>query len=116
MKIRFQADNDLHEDILRSVRRMQPSIHFQRAPELNLHQGIDDQEVLRLCALENRMLVTHDRHTMPDHFISFIEAQNSPGFFIVSRKLPIGKAAEWLVLYWETSEAEEYLNQIIDIP
>jgi len=116
MKIRFQADNDLHEDILRSVRRMQPAIDFQRAPELGLHLGVDDPEVLRLCAEQNRMLVTHDRHTMPDHFIEFIKHQDSPGIFIVSRKLSIGKAAEWLVLYWEASEAEEYQNQIIDIP
>jgi hypothetical protein len=38
MKIRFQTDNDLHEDILRAVKRLQPAINFQRAPELNLHK------------------------------------------------------------------------------
>jgi hypothetical protein len=116
MKIRFQADNDLHEDILRAAKRLQPAIDFQRAPELNLHTGIDDPEVLRLCAEENRMLVTHDRRTMPGQFITFIKHQDSPGVFIVSRRVPVGKAAEWLVLYWEASEAEEYQNQIIDIP
>lgn len=57
-----------------------------------------------------------NRHTMPRHLIEFIQHQNSPGVFIVSRKLPIGKAAEWLVAYWAASEAEEYQNQIIDIP
>jgi len=116
MKIRFQADNDLHEDILRSAKRLRPAIDFQRAPELGLHTGIDDPEVLRLCAEQSRLLVTHDRHTMPRHFIEFIKDHDSPGIFIVSRKLSIGKAAEWLVLYWETSEAEEYQNQIIDLP
>jgi Domain of unknown function (DUF5615) len=116
MKIRFQADNDLHEDILRAVKRLQPAIDFQRAPELNLHTGIEDPDVLRLCAEQNRLLVTHDRHTMPGHFIEFIKNQNSPGIFIVSRRLSISKAAEWLVLFWEASEAEEHRNQIIDIP
>src|SRR5262245_25853406 len=116
MKIRFQADNDLHEDILRSTKRLRPGIDFQRAPELGLHTGIGDPEVLRLCAEQNPMLVTHDRHTMPDHFIEFIQHHDSPGIFIVSRKLSIGKAAEWLALYWEASEAEEYHNQIIDLP
>jgi hypothetical protein len=53
---------------------------------------------------------------MPDHFIKFIQDQDSPGVFIVSRKLSIGKAAEWLALYWGASEAEEHQNQIIDIP
>lgn len=116
MKIRFQADNDLDEDILRALKRMQPAIDFQRAPELGLHTGTPDPEVLRLCAEENRILVTHDRHSMPGHFIAFIQQQDSPGVFIVSRKLSIGKAAEWLLLYWVASAAEEHQNQIIDIP
>ncbi len=116
MKIKFQADNDLNEDILRAVKRLQPVIDFQRAPELGLHTGIDDPEVLRLCAEQNRMLVSHDRHTMPTHFREFIKQHDSPGIFIVSTNLSIGKAAEWLFLYWAASEAEEYQNQIVDIP
>ena len=48
--------------------------------------------------------------------MEFTRHDNSPGVFIISRKLPIGQAAEWLVLHWATSEAEEYQNQIIDIP
>src|SRR5262245_16404847 len=91
MKIRFQADNDLHEDILRSTKRLRPGLDFQRAPELGLHTGIGDPEVLRLCAEQNRMLVTHDRHTMPDHFIEFIQHHDSPGIFIVSRSFPLAK-------------------------
>ena len=53
---------------------------------------------------------------MPVHFAEFIKQRDSPGIFIVSRKLSIGRAAEWLALYWEASEAEECRNQIIDIP
>jgi len=79
MKIKFQADNDLDEDILRAVKRLQPAIDFQRAPELDLHIGIPDPEILRLCAKENRLLVTHDRHSMPEHFIAFIQQHDSPG-------------------------------------
>lgn len=116
MKIRFQADNDLHEDILRSAKRLQPLMDFQRAPDLALHTGVKDPEVLRLCAEQNRMLVTHDRRSMPSHLLEFIKNQDSPGIFIISRWLSIGKAAEWLTLYWEASEAEEYRNQIIYIP
>jgi hypothetical protein len=81
-----------------------------------LHTGIPDPEVLRLCAEENRILVTHDRHSMPRHFLAFIQQHDSPGIFIISRKISIGKAAEWLLLYWVASAAEEQRNQIIDIP
>lgn len=116
MKIRFQADNDLNEDILRSVKRLKSQIDFQRAPELGLHRGVPDPEVLRLCAEQERMLVTHDRDTMPGHFIDFITHRDCPGIFIVSRRLSIGKAADWLALYWDASEAEEHKNQIIFLP
>lgn len=116
MKIRYQADNDLDEDILRAVKRLQPLIDFQRLPELGLHTGIPDIEVLQLCAQDHRILVTHDRHTMPAHFNAFIHQQDSPGIIIISRKLSIGKAAELLLLYGEASEAEEHRNQVIDFP
>jgi hypothetical protein len=39
-----------------------------------------------------------------------------PEDFLISRRLSIGKAPEWLAPFWEASEAEEHRNQIIDIP
>jgi len=53
---------------------------------------------------------------MPEHFVEFIQQQDSPGVFIVSRKLSIGKSAAWLLLYWVASAAEEHKNQSIYIP
>jgi hypothetical protein len=114
VKIRFQADNDLNEDILRAAMRLGP-MDFQRAPLMGLHFGVPDSEVLRLCAEQNRILVTYDRRTMPAHFSDFIKTNDSPGIFIVSRKLSIGGAAESLVLYWELTEAEVHRNRRIYI-
>ena len=116
MKIRFQADNDFNGPIRRAVLRMNLAIGFQSAPTLGLHWGTPDDEVLELAAREGRMLVTHERKTMPEHFAEFIAHQQSPGVFIVSRKLTIKQAADWLVLFWEASEAEEHVNQIINLP
>jgi hypothetical protein len=64
---------------------------FQRAPELDLHTDIPDPEVLRLCAEENRILVTHDRHSMPAHFIAFIQQQDSPGVLSSAANSPSAK-------------------------
>lgn len=116
MKIRFQADNDFNNPIRRAILRMNPAIDFQSAPALGLHLGTPDDVVLELAAREGRMLVTHDRKTMPDHFAVFIVHHQSPGVFIVSRKLTIKQAADWLVLFWEASEMEEHVNQIINLP
>ena len=116
MKLRLQADNDLDHRIVGATRRREPRIDFQTAPALGLHDSVLDDRVLALTADEGRILVTHDRRTMPDEFARFIVTRSSPGVIIVSRKLMISTAAEWLHLLWEASEAEEYLNSLYSLP
>ena len=115
MKIRFQADADFNQNILRAVRRRNPAIDFQTAGDAEL-SGVEDEEVLRKAARENRLLVSHDRRTMPFHFARFIATQTSTGLIIVSQDLPIRQAAEELALIWEASEAEEWINRIASLP
>ena len=116
MRIRFQADNDLDQRIVAATRRLNQDIDFQSAPVLGLHLRVPDDRVLELAAREGRLLVSHDRRTMPGHFARFIANHTSPGLLIVSRKLPVGRAAEWLHLLWEASEAEEYVNSLYSLP
>lgn len=114
-KIHFQADNDLDQRIVVATRRLQPLIDFQTAIALDLH-GVPDEQVLLLAANEKRVLVTHDRRTMPFHFQNFTANQDSFGVIIVSAQITIGQAAEWLHLIWETSSAEDYLNVLYYVP
>jgi predicted nuclease of predicted toxin-antitoxin system len=90
MKIRFQADADLNEEIVAGVVRQEPDIDFRTATEANLH-GLPDEEVLAYAAQEARILVTHDRRTMPAHFAKFIVNQTSPGAFIISQETSIAR-------------------------
>ena len=115
MKVRFQADNDLDYRIVRATRQLNQSIDFQSAVEARLH-GKKDASVLEIAAAENRILVSHDRKTMPQDFAHFIQRQTSPGLIVLSRKLSISESADWLHLIWAASEAEEYMNLIIPIP
>ena len=115
MKIRFQADADLNEDIVSGVRRREPSIDFQTAEEAGL-RGLVDKGVLELAAADGRILVTHDRRTMPLEFASFIQARTSPGLAIVSQRTSVLEVIEEVVLIWTASEAEEWVNGIVTIP
>ncbi|MBL8207306.1 MAG: DUF5615 family PIN-like protein [Blastocatellia bacterium] len=115
MKLKDQADNDLDERILRAVLRLNSEVDFQTAHALELH-GVPDLEVLRRAAAEGRLLVSHDLKTMPYHFAEFVAQQDSPGVFLISPKLSIIEAADWLHLIWEASEAEEYVNSIRRLP
>lgn len=116
MKIRFQADNDLDQRIVIATRRLDSAIDFQEPVALGLHLGVPDEQVLALAAEQGRVLVTHDRKTMPGHFERFIATRTSPGLIIVSQSLAVGRAAEWLHLIWAASESEEYEDSIYSLP
>lgn len=59
MKIRFQADADFNQIIVKATLRLEPSIDFQTAHAAGL-VGQDDPDVLKLAAEQGRVLVSHD--------------------------------------------------------
>ena len=85
MKIKFQADADLNEDILTGARRRERAVDFQTAGEAGL-RDVPDEQVLAQAAREGRVLVSHDRRTMPQAFGNFILNETSPGLLIVSQQ------------------------------
>lgn len=113
--VQFQADADLNQAIVSGVLRHQPEINFQTATAAGL-EGVADLEVLEIAAQEKRILVTHDRKTMPNAFGEFVMTQMSAGVLIVSQSLPISEAIDALILVWQTSDAETWQNQIASIP
>jgi hypothetical protein len=115
MKIRFQADADLNQNIVRALRRRAPALDFQTANEAGLH-GLDDEAVLAQAAGEGRILVSHDRRTMPRYFAIFTETRASAGLILISQNLSIMQAVEDLILIWEASEAEEWINPLDSLP
>ncbi len=115
MTVRFQADADLNEILVRAVMRREPSIDFRTASAAGL-AGLGDKDVLALAAKAGRLLVTHDRKSMPKHFAEFIAGQSSGGVLIVPQNLPVARVVEDLVLIWAATEAAEWMNRIYSIP
>jgi hypothetical protein len=115
VKPRFQADADLNHIIVLAVVRREPKLDFQAASTAAI-AGLDDSAVLALAASQGRILVSHDRKTMPGHFGRFITRQSSPGLLIVPQSLPPAVAAEDIILVWSASNAEEWTNRIFYLP
>lgn len=115
MPIRFLADADLNEDIVTGLVRREPRIDFQTARAANL-RSLSDPEVLAMAARENRILVTHDRRTMPRHFADFIQYQYSPGVFVIAQSVRVGIAIEALLCVWTVSDSEDWVNLIVSLP
>lgn len=115
MNIRYQADADLNQAIVTGVLRRESTIDFQTANAAGL-EGVKDANVLAIAAKQGRILVSHDRKTMPIEFAEFIVNSQSAGVIIVSRKSPLELIIEELLLIWAASSAEEWVDRIAKLP
>jgi hypothetical protein len=115
MRPRFQADADFNHKIVVGLRRREPAIDILSAHEGGV-VGVPDPEVLTIAAELGRILVSHDRKTMPSYFTQLRKTLPSPGLIIVAQNLDIGIAIEDLVLIWAATDAEEWAERIGFVP
>jgi hypothetical protein len=115
MRPRFQADADFNHKVILGLRRRETAIDFQDADAGRLI-GLPDMEVLSIAAEVGRILVSHDRSTMPAHFAQFLATRTSPGLIIVDQDLDIGRSIEELVLIWAATDLEEWQDKIGYVP
>ena len=112
---RFQADADFNQKVVLGLRRRDPAIDFQSAYAGRVI-GLPDREVLSLAAEAGRILVSHDRSTMPTQFVQFLATRSSPGLIIVDQDLDIGGSIEELLLIWAGTDLEEWTDRIGYVP
>jgi hypothetical protein len=97
VKVRLQADADLNEDIVNGVLRREPTIDCESATDASI-RNLSDWEVLQVAMAEGRILVSHDRRTMPGIFGKFVEDFTSPGLFLISQSTKVLAAIESILL------------------
>lgn len=116
MTLRFQQDYNLSGLILRGVRRREPAVDFQSAGDASF-EGMPDSGVLLYCVREGRVLVTHDRRTMPRHMGDHLAAgHHCPGVIIVPQAMPAGAAIDQILISWASVTASEMRNRIEWLP
>lgn len=109
------ADADLHQRIVTGLKRIEPEIDFESARAASL-EGIADTSVLAIAAEKNRVLVSHDRRTMPRAFYVFVHDRESPGLVLIRQGCPVGRAIEELRICYHVLDAEEFANRILYLP
>ena len=83
--LRFLADEDFDNDIVRGLQRRLPDLDIVRVQDVQL-SGEQDATVLEWAAAERRIVLTHDVTTMTAYAISRIAAgRQMPGLFAVSQ-------------------------------
>jgi hypothetical protein len=115
MRPRFQADADFNQKIVLGLRRREPAVDFADARAGGVI-GVPDPDVLYKAADLGRILISHDRRTMPAHFARFLDGRSSPGLIIVAQDLDIGLAIEDLLIIWAASDAEEWSDKVGFLP
>lgn len=114
--IRFAADENFNNDIIRGLLRRSPSMDIVRLQEVGL-SGSSDPEVLEWAAGEGRVLLTHDLATMPVYAFERIR-QSVPmaGVVEVAPSLTVGQVIEDLALLADFSLDGEWENRILYLP
>ena len=114
MSIRFQADNDLKRIIVDATLRREPGVDFQTAQAARL-DDLDDEAVLRFAASQSRILVSHDKRTMPQALTSFVASGGtSPGvLLVIPQNASIRDVIEALILIWADDRANDWKNLVV---
>ena len=118
-RIRFLADHNFRDAIVTSLRNKRPLIDFITARDARIHL-LPDPQVLAYAREHGRLLLTHDKRTMPAYLDDLLRAlpsgEHSPGGFVVPQKMATGKAINDLLLIWEASEPDEWQDRLTFLP
>ena len=114
--LRFAADENLNNDIVRGLLRRAPALDIIRIQDAGLSSA-DDPTVLAWTAREQRILLTHDVTTITRYAYDRIRSsQPMPGVFEINRQVAIGTVIEDLLLLAESSLENEWEGQILYLP
>lgn len=114
--MRWAADENFNNDILRGLRRRKPDVDIVRVQDADL-SGAGDPAVLEWAAEEGRVLLTHDVSTITRYAYERVEAgKPMPGVFEIRRDLPVGVVIEDLILLTECSLENEWEGQVRYLP
>jgi hypothetical protein len=114
--VRFVADENFNNAILRGLLRRKPDIDIVRVQDVGL-SGASDPEILAWAAQEGRVLLTHDVSTMTRYAYERVKrGERMPGVFEVPRRAPVSEVIEDLLLIADVSKEGEWEGQVRYLP
>jgi predicted nuclease of predicted toxin-antitoxin system len=114
--IKLASDENFDGDVVRGLLRRVPELDIVRIQDAGL-AGSSDPTILAWAAEESRILLTHDRDTMPNFvYDRVIAGEPMPGVFLVSNRMPKGQAVEELFWAVHCLSIEDCMDQIKYFP
>lgn len=114
MKIQYLFDENLDPRFVKVLARHYPVINALRIGDENAPPlGTKDPDLLRYLQKAQRTLVTDNRKSMPGHVAEYVSnGGHHWEIFMISKAASYKRIVDTLAIYWEVSEAEEWVDQI----
>jgi predicted nuclease of predicted toxin-antitoxin system len=114
--LRLLSDENFNDDIVRGLLLQRPGLNLLRVRDVGL-TGAADPDVLAWAAENNRILLTHDRRTIPDFaYARLVAGEPMPGVFVINNRLPVRQAIDELLLFDGASEQAEWAGLVMRLP
>jgi hypothetical protein len=114
--MRFLADENFNGDILHGLLQANPDLDILRVQDTEMYRTPDPQ-LLEWAAQENRILITHDKKTIPGHAFERVAAGLfMPGVIEIKRDEPLSELIAGLLFLMEAGLPEDFENQVRYVP
>jgi Domain of unknown function (DUF5615) len=114
--LRLLADENFHGDIVRGLLLRQPDLDLIRVQDIGL-TGATDPELLAWAAENDRIILTHDRATLPDYAHQRLTSRKSIcGVFVLNDRFPVREAIEEILLVAGCTEQAEWRDRVVHLP
>lgn len=110
------SDENFNGDIVRGLFLRQPNLNLVRVQDVGLRE-VDDPSILAWAAENSRIILTHDRATMPDFaYQRLVKEEPMIGLFVVNDRMPIRQAIDELSLLIDCTEQAEWQGIVLYLP
>jgi hypothetical protein len=114
--LRLVSDEDVHDDIMRGLRRREPTLDIVRAIDVGLDHT-PDPIILEWAAGQDRVLLTGDVNTMVGFAWSRVKsALPMPGVLALLENIGIGRVIDDILLVAVCYAPDEFKDQVLFIP
>ena len=114
--LRMASDADFNGDVLRGLFRRRPDLDLIRVQDVGLRTA-DDETILEWAAGGGRILLTHDRTTMPNFAYQRVTGgRPMSGVFVIRNKPPLGEMIDEILMVALCSFQEEWKDRVEFLP
>jgi hypothetical protein len=114
--LRLLSDENFDNHVVRGLVRRLPAIDLIRVQDVGLGQT-DDRTILQWAAEQGRILLTHDRRTVPGFALDRVEeGMPMPGVFVVDTRMAVAQAIDETLLVVQCSSEKDWVGLVTYFP